>query len=212
MKILVITDSLGLPRELPEKVEYNETWVNMLKKNCEVHQLSIGGGVLKDFLKQSAYLNLFLPDLVILQIGIVDCAPRALTQFENDFINRFAVTRKLANKYLPKYLNFLRRKRQVSYTSIADFEKGLKLIKETFNCKVISIGIVPPSKAYEKNLLGIEKKVILYNNSLKKVFENEYIDISSIEGDMVMTDNIHLNKRGHEYIYQIINKNSCFEK
>ena len=212
MKILVITDSLGLPREIPEKVEHKQTWVSMLKESHEVYQLSIGGGVLKDFLKQLVYLNLFSPDLVIIQLGIVDCAPRALTQFENDFINRFSITRKLAKKYLPKYSSFLRKKRQITYTSIKDFEKGLKLIVKTFNCKILSIGIVPPSNNYEEYLFGIKNKVNLYNDCLNRVFKKGYIDISSIEDSMVMTDHIHLNKKGHNYIYQIINKSNRFEK
>jgi len=206
MKILVITDSLGLPRNKPEKVAYNETWVEMLKKIHDVHQLSIGGGVIGDFLKQLTYIELFSPDLVIIQIGIVDCAPRALTKFENDFINRFTITRKLANKYLPKYINFLRKKRQVSYTTLSDFKKGLILMRQTFTNDIITIGIVPPSVNYEEYLIGIKNKVKLYNECLSDVFEKNFIDISNIKDNMLMTDCIHLNKEGHKYIYQVINK------
>ena len=212
MKILILTDSLGLPREKPEVVSYNETWVYKLSQEHNVHQLSLGGGVMSDFIKQLAYIQMFNPDMVVLQLGIVDCAPRALTKFENEFINRFRITRKLANKYLPKYSGALRKKRRIAYTNTFEFENGLKQISEAFSCKVLCLSILEPSEEYESNLPGITEKVSTYNNILKKVLNSGFLDVSSIKKEMIMTDNIHLNNKGHEFIYQLLNKNNYFEK
>ena len=40
MKILVLTDSLGLPRDIPEEVLYEDTWVSLLSENYTVLQSS----------------------------------------------------------------------------------------------------------------------------------------------------------------------------
>jgi hypothetical protein len=205
MKVLVVTDSLGLPRTKPEVVRYEETWVYQISKQHEVHQLSIGGGEVIDFAEQLIYLKMFEPDVVILQIGIVDCAPRALTKLENKLINKYYITRRLANKLLPRISGFLRRKRGISYTTESSYYHNLMKFKKGFDCKVFAIGILPASDAYEAFLKGIKKKTVAYNAILKKVFLEEYIDSSQIKGEMIMTDNIHLTKKGHRYLYGKLN-------
>lgn len=206
MKILCITDSLGLPRLKPELVEHKDTWVNILSKNFEVKSLSIGGGIIKDFTSQLEYLKMYEPDVVIVQIGIVDCAPRALTKLENHLINKYYLTRKLANKLLPRYSHFLRRNRGISYTTLKDYARGLSRIEKTFSCNVYAIPILRASKSYEEFLPGISKKITAYNTTLKSIFENNYIDLVSFDQGFIMSDNIHLNKSGHSYMAKIISR------
>ncbi len=67
-KILVITDSLGLPRKDPEECLYENTWPILLKKNgFIIHQVSIGGATIDQLYRQVAYHKLFNPDIVIIQ-------------------------------------------------------------------------------------------------------------------------------------------------
>lgn len=206
MKVLFITDSLGLPRDKPELVNYDQAWTNMFDSNLRVHKCSLGGGIIKDFTEQIVYLKRFDPDIVFLQLGIVDCAPRALTMLENRFINHFRITSKMAEKFLPKYTPILRKRRQISYTSPPMFKNYLEYIQNSFNCKVYSIGIVPPSDSYEEHIYGVKKKVTLYNTILQDVFKTEFIDISDIKGNMVMSDNIHLNTIGHKFLFNKVNE------
>src|SRR5688500_17972440 len=94
-KILIITDSLGLPRAVPEVCSYEQTWPFLLNNaGYQIHQVSIGGATVSELYRQLEYHYLFLPDLVIVQSGIVDCAPRALGKFESLLLNKFIVTRK----------------------------------------------------------------------------------------------------------------------
>lgn len=107
-KLLIFTDSLGLPREKPEIVEYNQTWVNLLKANFEILVFSFGGGTVDQMYSQIAYLKMFNPDFVIVQSGIVDCAPRALKQYELEIIKRSRLLSKIfGNK---RVVSFLRKK------------------------------------------------------------------------------------------------------
>ena len=72
-RILLLTDSLAMPREEPELTLYEDTYPYLLRKKYEVFQFSKGGGLMKEFVEQTFYYNQYRPDVVILQIGIVDC-------------------------------------------------------------------------------------------------------------------------------------------
>ena len=76
-RILILSDSLALPRNKPETTVVEDTYPYLLKNHFEVYQCSIGGGMVEDLLKQSFYFSQFQPDIVILLSGIVDCAPIA---------------------------------------------------------------------------------------------------------------------------------------
>ncbi len=53
-KILVITDSLGLPRKDPEECLFENTWPFLLKKNgFIIHQVSIGGATIDQLYRQA---------------------------------------------------------------------------------------------------------------------------------------------------------------
>ena len=203
MKILTITDSLGLPRETPEVVGYNETWVYCLNSETSTHQLSLGGGLLRDFIKQLEYLKMFKPDKVIIQLGIVDCAPRALTEEENYFVNKFWILKKMASVYLQYRKKKLRGKRGICYTNEKDFAKGLSIIKKNFK-NVYCISIVKPSLVYEEKIPGVRHNVDLYNDILKKTFSENYIDINGMDVTCIMSDHHHLNTKGHEYVFDKI--------
>jgi len=79
MKIMCIGDSMGLPRE---HVKYEETWVSRIKNefskvdfliNCQRSQTT-------NVLKSIDCLEYYNPEIVIIQLGIVDCAPRILNR------------------------------------------------------------------------------------------------------------------------------------
>ena len=203
MKILIITDSLGLPRKTPEVVGYNETWVYYLNSETTTHQLSLGGGLLRDFIKQLEYLKMFKPDKVIIQLGIVDCVPRALTERENHFVNKFWILKKIAIVYLKYKKKKLRGKRGICYTNEKDFAKGLSLIKKSFK-NVFCLSIVKPCLVYEEKIPGVRHNVDLYNDILKKTFSENYIDVNDMDGTCIMSDHHHLNTKGHDYVFNKI--------
>ena len=54
-RILIISDSLALPRSNPEETLYEETYPYLLKKDYEVMQLSYGGGTIGEIVHQAHY-------------------------------------------------------------------------------------------------------------------------------------------------------------
>lgn len=203
MKLLLITDSLGLPRNTPELVKYNETWCGILSNEFDIHQCSIGGGTISKLLSQLEYLKMYEPDRIIIQSGIVDCAPRALSEVENYLLNKYKLTSKLLRWGSGRLIPLLR-KRGKTYTSIDKFQRAVKRFKSEFGEKLYWIGIVPPSKDYEKKIPGISKNILAYNQLLKKELGHNLIDITRLKSDCIMPDFIHLNTRGNRCLAEQI--------
>lgn len=85
-RIILFTDSLALPRMVPEVTSYEDTYPYLLRKEFEVFQYSRGGTRIVDLSDQAPYYQQYKPDCVIIQSGIVDCAPRAFSWNEELFM------------------------------------------------------------------------------------------------------------------------------
>jgi lysophospholipase L1-like esterase len=203
-KVLIFTDSLALPRLQPELCGYDDTWPELLRRRGQkVHQVSIGGATSRDLLNQVHYHISFDPDLVILQVGIVDCAPRFMTKIELSVVSRIPVIgRKIIGMMNTKKVRELRR---ISYVPIHVFEKNIAEITDQFKDKKVWIlGIVPPTPAYELVLPGVTSNVNSYNSVLQKY--GEFLALDGIEEEGIMIDHHHLNTKGHQYIFDIIDE------
>lgn len=205
-RIVLFTDSLAMPREEPEVTFFEDTYPYLLRKDYEVFQFSKGGGLMSEFVEQTFYYNQYKPDIIILQIGIVDCSPRAFTKLEEAFFhsNRLlGLVRSFISKsgLSKKIRNF----RRLSWTPKRSYRQGCEFFISKFpQSKVFALSIVPPSKGYEKQVPGISKKIDEYNNILKEVFKQDFIDLSNIPMEGIMSDHHHLTKVGHQYVYDKI--------
>lgn len=199
-RVLILTDSLSLPRDKPEVCEYENTWPALIKASGKhiVHQVSIGGATSSFLLKQLHYHAMFKPDIVILQMGIVDCAPRFANQFELEIINRLPFRKKILEKLnKPSVKKF----RNLTYTPIKYFKNNLnKISRRLGNLKIVAIGIVPAVEAYEKVLPGVTNNIRSYNAILETSFTN-FIDLSAMPAEGLMSDHHHINAAGHQYIF-----------
>ncbi|MCI5117464.1 MAG: hypothetical protein D3913_05805 [Candidatus Electrothrix sp. LOE1_4_5] len=192
MKLLIITDSLGYPRITPEIVNYDETWCHLLSKQYDAYQFSFGGATVLLLLKQAkGYLQLYRPDIVIVQAGIVDCAPRALTKKENYLINKYWITRKLMRICAGKIIPVLR-KRNIAYTSLSQFEKSVLEFKKLFHNKLFWVGILPAGIDYEQKNPGIKNRICVYNQIVRDYIENRFIDMSEIDQKYFFRFNVFL--------------------
>ncbi|MGB3947100.1 MAG: SGNH/GDSL hydrolase family protein [Bacteroidia bacterium] len=199
-----MADSLPLAREKPEPVFYEETWPSLLKKKGhEVLQICIGGATSNDLLRQVSYHKNFLPDVVIVQVGIVDCAPRHFTQFEILLLRKIPFFGKIALRFFNK--PYIRKIRQISYVSPDRFRQNLIDIQTNFNgIKMLFIGIIPADGKYEKILPGINKSINKYNQILIELFGDKFIDMSCLPENSIMSDFHHLNKVGHKALVEKI--------
>lgn len=203
-KILIISDSLTLPRNKPEIVTPEETWPSILQEriNKQVIIIAIGGATIKDLYRQTKYYSAFNPEIIIIQSGIVDCVPRALGQIENEIININKYISAISNRILP--INFLRRVRNKTYTSKKDFKKYASNILNLFpNSKIIWVGILPAKIEYEYKIRGVSNNISKYNDIIKELLEKRnyfFLSTDEIPTTGIMSDYHHLSKIGHEWI------------
>lgn len=197
-RVLILSDSLGLPRSFPEICKYEDTWPVLLKDSYLVHQVSLGGATTKELVGQIDYHESFNPDLVIVQVGIVDCAPRFLRRKEQALIRLFPFHKKIFEILnTPEF----KRRRKITYTNINDFQNNIQLINDKFASKVVFLGILPSSNEYEKMLPGVSDNIKNYNNILA---QNKYINLEDVPLNGIMSDYHHLNSFGHKIVFNKI--------
>lgn len=155
-------------------------------------------------------IGFFKPDVVVMQLGIVDCAPRVFGRFENKIamrINRFfpivAITskyRRTLTKLFPKV-----------YVSKSRFRENLKKIFsfiEKQNIKVIVVGIADTSDVNKQKSYNYEQNIIDYNKILYEAApdKNLFIDMYRHGNGILIDDGIHLNEKGGKLLAEEIHE------
>jgi lysophospholipase L1-like esterase len=225
-KLLCIGDSLALPGHLNR---YEDTWFYLLKREFPTfdclsffkRQLTtdvlttMGGGEIgvDKWPKGADCLEAYMPDFVILQLGIVDCAPRLLNTFDKRILK--LIPSRLSSSYI-RFIKTLRsRKTTNTYTSIEQFRKNWEnYLKRTVknNTKVIIISISLPDEIFlQKNPKTI-KNVNIYNDFL--------LQLGSSYGNVCVTipldprnynfpiyeDGYHPNSTGNRIIFESVKR------
>lgn len=208
IKVLIITDSLGFPRSAPELLLYEETYIALLRNKFTeydiIHQ-GRGGATIKELFNHSSYYHETLnPDIVIIQSGIVDCAPRALTLTEQHVISRLPFLSEILISFVKKNSNFLRKFRNIKYTPVEVYQEYIRKFNLLFH-NTYWIGILPASDDYEKQLHNIRESIFKYNDVLHKENAiNKYLSLVNYTEYDIMSDFHHLNKSGHTKLFKDI--------
>lgn len=205
--ILVLGDSLALPRLTPDFCPYDSTWPELLRKDGHrVIQVSIGGATSHDLNAQAGtYYKLeTMPiDLVIIQSGIVDCAPRFAHKFELKIYQSIPLIGKGIISMLNR--NWVRKLRNITYMKPKKYRQNIqKMIRQYHPKPVFLLGILPALSGYEKQLPGISKNTAIYNAILKS--NPNFIDLQGMPENGIMSDFHHLNAVGHAFIYEQLTK------
>ncbi len=204
MRIIALGDSLGLPRpqdiqaylpnELSLAVTYDKVYTSLLYRKLtqvieelgcqyiEVINRARRSSTIKDIYSEFFdHLFYFEPDIILLQVGIVDCWYRDYLQGEQ-IVNY--------EEYVI-YLNAI-----------------LKLLSYRKGTKLIIIGICPSSEKMYNRYPGLEKEIKKYNSALSEVADNNnifYVDMEkyiSCENPhkYLLFDDHHLNQYGNDLV------------
>jgi len=196
--VLILTDSLAFPRGEPEVVMYEQTWVSLLKSrfpDVDFIHCGRGGATIGDLFKHSAYYHgTIKPSLVLMQTGIVDCAPRALSVIEQQVLQRLPVLGPLVLSLVRRNAAALRRWRRISYTPIDSYERSVQAFEQLFS-NIYWVGILPTDTEYESRVQGIGAAVSCYNAVLQC---RNYISTADFSSSDIMSDHHHLNVDGHQ--------------
>lgn len=209
-KVLFITDSLGLPRLNPEPVYDEQSWPNIvaseLEGNYRFYFYTVAG-LHTAMLRQALAFQVgaFKPDIIVLQVGIVDCSPRALKENERKVLQRLPGTiANVIHKYIKKNYSSIVKARNITYVDLDSFLNNLQAINEYFKgVKFIVIPIAPSNSKYEHKNPLIREYIANYNAVLKDVFNDGFVEQLWQDKDtekLFLSDNHHLSVYGNSVV------------
>jgi hypothetical protein len=238
--IRVYGDSLGMPREF-DAIPFYCTYTEILKQKLELirsgkqiclYNRSNGGWSIKSlwahYQSDSTYFRPGKGDVLIIQCGIVDCAPRPVPSFLRRIISllpkriNYAVAELLHN-YRP---NILRSGFSWRHCMPQEFKsiliKWLTTAKEDFD-RVYVVNIAPTNEAIEAHSPGLTSSIKLFNKlifkSIKSVAaKNVYLmdvheaishSASGISMFINEKDGHHITLEGHKLYAQMIATNEA---
>ena len=203
MKIVILGDSLSLPR-IDEGIEYEDTYPYSLQEAGHIINRSKRAN---NTTLQAKYVNMyndvysFKPDIVILHLGIVDCAPRLFYPLEAKIVNQINKVIPIV-KLLSKYRYQLTKIFPKVYVNIHKFDKNISKILtslEERNINVIIVGIADSTIEHKKRSYKFEENIKAYNKILENSFTytcvKAYVDMFSYGEKILIDDGIHLNKK-----------------
>ena len=220
--ISLITDSLAMPRvEGDEKIYIQQTWPKLLAQSldnayllAEFTQRARDTDSLKKVQLFFESITCCNPDVVIFEIGIVDCAPRIISKKENAIINR-----KIFPKSIRNFVIRSRKKNKIKilkkgalnkvYVAPQKFRKNIiefvqKIALSNPRVTIYFIPILGNFTELEKKSPGYTANKDLYNKILKEIsiefncfFQENLIGIMHDQSNYTL-DSYHLSSKGHE--------------
>jgi hypothetical protein len=202
--VVIISDSMAFPRE---DTQLSQTYLSQLQKatGYDFFLIGIGGGDISLIVDQFRRIRNH-SDIVIMNFGICDAIPRALTDLEEFVISYTPIK-------LPAKINtFLRKFRRISKTSSINFRKlnySILKIQSEFEYNfpnilnsLIILPINPIPQNIEKSHPGASRKVFLYNEIFKTILNKYYLETNLDVLNDLHSDGIHLNIFGHKKVFK----------
>lgn len=213
-RILFISDSLGMPRLEPELVCINDTWPyrvsKILTETCIKHQFlfyyhTVYGLTTDNIVERLTTFNrAYDSDMIVMQVGIVDCYPRALKKIEQSILKRIPIFCNLSHALVKKHYQWLVQFRKITYVDKVRFAENCQKIFLAFKDKSLFIlPIAPPSQTYQLKNNQIEKNITEYNVILKSVFGDFFVDglyVDITQSELFLSDGYHLSTLGNRLV------------
>ena len=231
MKITILADSLGLPREdVGENDFFAVTYAYLLDQSLRKRfganaPLVIEKGmrrrtieyVLDDWNEE---VELKKPDVLIIHVGVVDCAPRVFLRREHTFVSRIRLRwlRERILKFAHDHRRRIIQTRRRVYVPLARFEKLVDEVVQRArrdNVRLlIFVNIISPPDALEERSPGFQHNVDLYNQVLRNQTGHSHVALVDLNGilraeggsEELTVDGVHLNEGGHQLLVRELEK------
>ncbi|OFX23157.1 MAG: hypothetical protein A2033_15445 [Bacteroidetes bacterium GWA2_31_9] len=209
IKILCIGDSLTLPRN---GVNYEDTWFYLIKQNFLNFEFisSFKRAITSNILNEHDSLELYSPDYAIIQLGIVDCAPRLINKGSFSYYLIKLLPKQLQNQYIRLLKKISNRGQNNVYVKKDRFKQNFT---NYFNrCqkyeikKVFVIAICYPDDSLTTKNPLIYQNVNVYNNILIEL-ANKYSFVEllflldgRLHKEKIYDDGYHPNSYGNKLV------------
>lgn len=215
-KILCITDSLGLPRP---GVIYEDTWFSMVKRASPQYDFIsyfvrastsklLRGSNEKDWMYGESLL-FYKPQIVIIQLGICDCAPRYMRENTIYYKMIIRLPAFIQNPFWKLYKATHDRTIKKAHVSITAFRKNLEQYIEMAQKegveKLIYIKIATSSEIATSRSPQLDYAVKLYNeqlDQLNQMYPNILTTIDPLHSpcNTHYVDGYHPNEKGNKLV------------
>lgn len=205
-----MSDSLALARREPECLWVEQTWSALLHSSlgtAQWLQCSWGGATTSDLLAQSDYWlhSSRSVGCIIVQAGIVDCAPRAFTRREALFQQALSLFTRFFPQLGRQIFEALRRRRQVSYVDASRFRQNVRAFRDIAKQHGARLIWIPVMGAgfYDDILPGVLEKIVQTNQILREELEDALLDVR-LGDECFMSDGHHFTPAGHQILAEKI--------
>ncbi|MGW8169127.1 MAG: SGNH/GDSL hydrolase family protein [Sulfurovaceae bacterium] len=209
-RIVILGDSLGMPR--PE-IKFEETYPYIFQENIPRSEVYAKHRRANDSAIQSEFLNIqddieyMQADILVMHLGIVDCAPRLFSKREQNALRYF----KKINKYIIAFMSnrryFFTKLFPKVYVDIKSYEKNMRrliLSGKKSAKRVIVVNISDTSAENKKRSYHFENNIKDYNEVLFKLAKENSVELLNIyeisDESILLDDGIHLNIRGNQLL------------
>ncbi len=203
--VSILSDSLGLPRGGAQPSARRQTWPALVTHGAEIDDvlhIGIGGATVTQLAGQLSYALASSPAVLVVQCGIVDCAPRALRLWERTALQHMPGGRRLS-RIIEKRARGLRRIRDIAFTAPEVFRRTCASVVDRADAtQVLWIGIVDAGD--EAQVPGIRARIRAYNDILRATVAHRFVDVSSMPAEGVCADHHHLTPVGHAFVADVV--------
>lgn len=209
MRVVLLTDSLGCPRE---NMKTEDIWTDKILsefslKGIVFYTCCYFGLSVKDIPKE--YIGYLNPDLVICQVGIVDACRRALSEKEEKRFSAMPHVGKVIRSFCSRKHYFLTKIRNIHRTDEREFSKALDNLIRLVNGKIVFIEIAPPGEYLTDKTYNVNSDVIRYNEIIESKRKTGRVDMvkpfsnygTENRQNYLLPDGHHLNTFGHNMVY-----------
>jgi len=210
MRILLLTDSLGCPRN---GVKVEDTWTDRIIKKWSSDDIVFYTYCQHGLYSQNIqmdYISEIEPDVIICQIGIVDATRRAMTRTELDFFGKIPLVSKVVNRICKRYHYVLSRIRNIHYSKKRDFSRFFSELVGYAKKNTIIIPIAQPGEYLIKTVYRIKEDVSIYNELIENAVDEKTVIINPyknhVADEYVLEDGHHLNKLGLDLVFNEVDK------
>lgn len=221
MKIVVMADSLAMAREGETNVAYEATYPYLLDQRLRRRLQSEAPMIIERALRRRTIeyvidewyelVDLRKTEVVVVHVGIVDCAPRVFLRRERQFVEnlRPAFLRESILRNVHRHRRAIVNMRKKVYVPAQRFNSlAAQVIERAKQSKLRSLVIVniitPPAEMDERSP-GFIRNVGIYNEILRSHARGigvHLIDIDQMIKDAggverLTVDGIHINETGH---------------
>jgi lysophospholipase L1-like esterase len=230
MKIVVMADSLAMAREGETNVAYETTYPYLLDQWLRQRFGSQAPLVCERGMRRRTIeyvldewyelVDLRKTDVVVVHVGIVDCAPRVFLRRERQFVEN------LRPGFLRRFiLDYVHRHRR----AVVNMRKKVYVPPERFNALVgqvmakakaselrslVIVNIITPPAEMDERSPGFIRNVGIYNEILRTHAEANGAHLIDIDRlikeaggvEQLTVDGIHINEAGHKMLAQEIEK------